>query len=134
MNGERKNFKVKIYIGLILQFWNISDRTSVLSLFNLQSHLWKRKQFYTPKHANFKQNAALISPLPNHTHLLHPLGSLPGYVNELVHLEARLHDVQVAIEGGSIAPLRHYGDLGQSCPAHEQKNICMSRLPAKIKL
>ena len=31
--------------------------------------------------------------------------------------------MQMPIESGAITPLCHYGDLGQCCPAHKQKNV-----------
>ena len=62
---------------------------------------------------------------------LHALGSLTGDVDELVHLKVRLYHMEVLVEGGAIAPLRYYGDLGQGSPAHKQQDVsvpCFSEM------
>ena len=63
---------------------------------------------------------SLIEPIID---LLHALCCLSCNVDELVHLKPGLHDVQVAVQCGAITPLRHYSDLGQCCPAHEEENV-----------
>ena len=37
--------------------------------------------------------------------------------------------MEVAVEGGAVTPLRHYGDLGQGCPPHEEEHVGMTGFP-----
>ncbi len=52
-------------------------------------------------------------------YLLHPLGHLFSYVDELVHFKFCFHDVKMLVQSGPITKLSYYGKLGECCPSHE---------------
>ena len=58
-------------------------------------------------------------------HLPHALCSLPGDVNQLVHLKVSLPVVEMLVQGGVITPLSNDGELRQHRPAHIEENIGM---------
>lgn len=60
---------------------------------------------------------------------LHALGSLPGHVNELDHVEASVGHVQVVVEAGALTPLRDDGKSRPGHEAHEQQDVDVTGLP-----
>lgn len=65
---------------------------------------------------NWLQATPPPPPVPKRGGSLHALGSLPGHVNELDHVEARVGHVQVVVEAGALTPLC---DDGKPWPGHE---------------
>lgn len=60
---------------------------------------------------------------------LHSLGCLAGDVYKLDHLKLGLNNVQVVVEAGTFAPLRHDGQLWLGGVAHEEQDIDMPGFP-----
>lgn len=60
---------------------------------------------------------------------LHALGSLPGHVDELDHVEACVSHMQVVVEAGALTPLCDDGKSRPGHEAHEQQDVDMTRLP-----
>lgn len=61
---------------------------------------------------------------------LHALGSLPGHINELDHVEACVGHVQVVVETGALAPLCDDSKSRPGHEAHEQQDVDVTCLPA----
>lgn len=55
--------------------------------------------------------------------LLHALRRLPRNVDQFDHLKLGFDDVQMVVQTGALAPLRHYGQLGLCRVPHEQKDV-----------
>lgn len=51
--------------------------------------------------------------------VVHALRRLPCHVDEVQQREGRLQHVQVLVQGGALAPLRHDGQRGLGHAAHE---------------
>lgn len=60
--------------------------------------------------------------------IVHPLRSLARHVDEVQHGEGSLEHVQVLVQRGALAPLRHDGQRRRRHAAHEQQDVAVPGL------
>lgn len=74
----------------------------------------------------------MLPPSGHSAHSLHALGSLPGNVDELKHLQVGLLHMQMFVEATAFTPLCHDGEVLFRHVSHEQQDVYMSGLPVNV--